>query len=69
MFFSFLKIKLEKALIDRADAISRNKSFESSLQLLQEELKRAQEQNAKSKEDIQQFVQSIDEQRLIISEI
>jgi valyl-tRNA synthetase len=42
--------------------------YESSLQSLQEELKHSEEQNEKSKQNIQQFVQSIDEQRSVISE-
>ncbi|CAF1296815.1 unnamed protein product, partial [Adineta steineri] len=63
------KIKLEKALIDCADANSRSKSLECSLQIAQDELKRFNEQNEQQKEDIQQLVQSVDEQRSLISDI
>jgi hypothetical protein len=62
------KIKLEKVLIERADAISRSKSFQSSLQTIQNEFKNFEEQYEQDKENIQQFVQSIDEQRSLISD-
>jgi chromosome segregation ATPase len=68
LWFLFLKIKLEKALLERADAMSCSRSCESSLQLAHDELKRFEEQNEQSKQDIQQFVQSVDEQRSVISE-
>jgi len=63
-----LKIKLEKILIEHTDVISRNKSYQSSLQIAQNELKHFQEQYEQYKQDIQQYIQSIDEQRSLISD-
>ncbi|CAF2724226.1 unnamed protein product [Rotaria sp. Silwood2] len=62
------KIKLEKAILERADAINRSKSLECSLQLIQDELKRYEELYEQHKQDTEQLVQSIDEQRSLISE-
>jgi len=64
----FLKEKLEKAILERADAISRSKSLECSLQIAQDELKRFEEKNEQHKQEIQQLVQSLDEQRSLIAE-
>ncbi|CAF0988438.1 unnamed protein product [Adineta ricciae] len=58
-----LKEKLEKAILERADAISRSKSLECSLQMAQNELKRFVEQSEQHKQEIQQLVESLDEQR------
>jgi hypothetical protein len=63
-----LKIKLEKVLTEHTDAISRNKSYQSSLQITQDELKHFEEQYEQYKQDIQQYIQSIDEQRSLISD-
>jgi len=63
------KEKLEKALLDRADAISRSKSLESSLQITQTEIKRLEEQNDKYKQEAQNLVQSIDDQRSLLTEL
>ncbi|CAF3872198.1 unnamed protein product [Rotaria sp. Silwood2] len=62
------KEKLEKAILERADAISRSKSLECSLQIAQDELKRFEEQNEQHKQEIQQLVQSLDEQRSLLAE-
>ena len=62
------KMKLEKILIERTDALSRSRTFESSLQSTQKELKHFEEQNEQYKQDIQQIGQSIDEQRSLISD-
>jgi predicted nuclease with TOPRIM domain len=64
----FFKEKLEKAILERADAISRSKSLECSLQIAQDELKRLEEQNEQHKQETQQLVQSLDEQRSLLSE-
>lgn len=63
------KIKLEKILNEHTDAISRNNTFQSSLQVAHDELKHFEEQYEIYKQDIQQYVQSIDEQRSLISDI
>ena len=55
--------KLEKAILERADALSRSKSLECSLQMAQNELKRFEEQTEQHKQEIQQLVESLDEQR------
>jgi len=62
------KMKLEKILVERTDALNRSKTFESSLQLTNEELKHLEEQNEQYKQDMQQIGQSIDEQRSQISD-
>ncbi len=62
------KVKLEKVLIERTDAVSRSKTLESSLQTKYDELKHFEEQNEQYKQDIQQIGQSIDEQRSLISD-
>jgi hypothetical protein len=62
------KVKLEKVLVERTDAISRSKTLESSLQIKYDELKNFEEQNEQYKQDIQQIGQSIDEQRSLISD-
>ncbi|CAF0756075.1 unnamed protein product [Rotaria sordida] len=62
------KEKLEKAILERADAISHSKSLECSLQMAQDELKRFDEQNEQHKQEIQQLVQSLDEQRSLLTE-
>ncbi|CAF5105073.1 unnamed protein product, partial [Rotaria magnacalcarata] len=62
------KKKLETALFERANAITRGKSFESSLQSMQDELKRYEELNEQQKQDTEQLVQSVDEQRSVISD-
>jgi predicted nuclease with TOPRIM domain len=62
------KMKLEKILVERTDAINRSRTFESSLQLTNEELKHLEEQNEQYKQDMQQIGQSIDEQRSQISD-
>ncbi len=62
------KMKLEKILVERTDALNRSKTFESSLQLTNEELKHLEEQNEQYKQDMQQIGQSIDEQRSLISD-
>ncbi|CAF3690323.1 unnamed protein product [Rotaria socialis] len=62
------KEKLEKATLERADAISRNKSLECSLQMSQDELKRFEELNEQHKQEIEQLVQSLDEQRSLLAE-
>lgn len=54
--------------MERADAISRSKSLECSLQMAQDELKRFEEQNEQQKQEIQQLVQSLDEQRALLAE-
>lgn len=59
---------MEKAILERADAISRSRSLECSLQMAQEEQKRLEEQNERNKEDIQKLIQSLDEQRLLTVE-
>jgi len=64
----FLKEKLEKAILERADATSRSKSLECSLQMAQDELKRFEEQNEQHKQEIQQLVQSLDERRSLLAE-
>jgi len=66
---NFIKEKLEKALLDRADAISRSKSLESSLQITQTEIKRLEEQNDQYKQEAQNLVQSIDDQRSLLTEL
>jgi len=66
---NFIKEKLEKALLDRADAISRSKSLESSLQITQTEIKRLEEQNDQYKQEAQNLVQSIDDQRSLLREL
>lgn len=55
--------------MERADAISRSKALECSLQLAQDELKRFEDQNEQHKQEIQQLVQSLDEQRSLIADI
>ncbi|CAF1198414.1 unnamed protein product [Adineta steineri] len=62
------KEKLEKAILERADATSRSKSLECSLQMAQDELKRFEEQNEQHKQEIHQLVQSLDEQRSLLAE-
>jgi uncharacterized coiled-coil DUF342 family protein len=62
------KEKLEKAILERADATSRSKSLECSLQMAQDELKRFEEQNEQHKQEIQQLVQSLDERRSLLAE-
>jgi chromosome segregation ATPase len=62
------KMKLEKILVERTDALNRSKTFESSLQSTNEELKHLEEQNEQYKQDMQQIGQSIDEQRSQISD-
>ncbi|CAF3894777.1 unnamed protein product [Rotaria sordida] len=62
------KIKLEKALLERADALNSSKTSECSLQLVQNELKHYEELDEQHKQNTQQLVQSIDEQRSLISE-
>jgi len=62
------KMKLEKVLVERTDAINCSKTFESSLQSTNEELKHLEEQNEQYKQDMQQIGQSIDEQRSLISD-
>jgi len=62
------KMKLEKILVERTDAINCSKTFESSLQSTNEELKHLEEQNEQYKQDMQQIGQSIDEQRSQISD-
>lgn len=62
------KMKLEKILVERTDALNRSKTFESSLQSTNEELKHLEEQNEQYKQDMQQIGQSIDEQRSLISD-
>ncbi|CAF1424627.1 unnamed protein product [Rotaria sordida] len=62
------KIKLEKALFERADALNSSKTSECSLQLVQNELKHYEELDEQHKQNTQQLVQSIDEQRSLISE-
>ncbi len=64
----FSKEKLEKAILERADATSRSKSLECSLQMAQDELKRFEEQNEQHKQEIQQLVQSLEERRNLIAE-
>lgn len=54
--------------MERADAISRSKSLECSLQMAQDELKRFEDQSEQHKQEIQQLVQSLDEQRSLLSE-
>jgi len=56
-------------LLDRADAISRSKSLESSLQITQTEIKRLEEQNDQYKQEAQNLVQSIDDQRSLLTEL
>jgi len=56
-------------LLECADANSRSKTFECSFQLAQDELKRFDEQNEQHKQDFQQLIQSVDEQRALISEL
>jgi DNA repair exonuclease SbcCD ATPase subunit len=63
------KTKLEKTLVERTDALSRNKILETSLQTKHDELKHLQEQNEQYKQDIQNIGQSIDEQRSLISDV
>lgn len=63
------KKKLEKILFEKIDVNNRNKIFELSLQTKNDELKYAEEQYENSKQDIQKYVQSIDEQRSFISDI
>ncbi|CAF4499076.1 unnamed protein product [Rotaria socialis] len=62
------KKKLEAALFECANAVTHSKSFESSLQSMQDELKRYEELNEQQKQDTEQLVQSVDEQRSIISD-
>ncbi|UJR35921.1 hypothetical protein I4U23_028663 [Adineta vaga] len=62
------KEKLEKAVLERADAISRSKSLECSLQMAQSELKRYEEQNEQHAQEIQQLIESLDEQRSRLAE-
>lgn len=64
-----LKEKLEKALLDRVDAISRSKSLESSLQIAQTELKRLEEQNDLYKQETQNLIQSIEDQRSLLVDL
>ena len=64
-----LKIKLEKVLVELADTANYNKSVECSLQLLQDKLKHLTELNEQQKNDSQQLVKSVDEQRCLISEM
>jgi hypothetical protein len=61
-------MKLEKVIVERTDAINRSKSFQSSLQIAEDELKHSEEQNEQHQQEIQQFAQSIDEQRSFISD-
>lgn len=56
-------------MLDRADAISRSKSLESSLQITQTEIKRLEEQNDQYKQEAQNLVQSIDDQRSLLTEL
>jgi DNA repair ATPase RecN len=63
------KTKLEKILTERTDAISQSKSFQSSLQITQDELKHYEETYEQYIQDIQKYLQSIDEQRSLISDI
>ena len=62
-------MKLEKALLECADSNSRSKAFECSLQIAQDELKRFEQDNQQHKQDIQQLVQSVDEQRSMIADL
>jgi len=62
------KIKLEKILFEYTDINNRNEIFQLSLQIKQEELKYLEEQYENSKQNIQQYIQLIDEQRSLISD-
>ena len=49
--------------------MSRSKSLECSLQMAQDELKRFEEQNEQQRQEVQQLVQSLDEQRSLLVEL
>ena len=63
-----LKIKFEKVLLERTDAINRNKTLESSLKTTQDGLKHLEAQNEQFKHEIQHTVESIDEQHSLIGQ-
>jgi hypothetical protein len=63
------KIRLEKMFIDQSDILSRNKTTQTFLELAEEKLKHVEDQKEQYKQNIQECVQSIDEQRSLISEI
>ncbi|CAF4155901.1 unnamed protein product, partial [Didymodactylos carnosus] len=60
------KIKLEQALLEKTDAVSRVRNLECTLQLAQDELKRMEEQNEQQKQEIHHLVNQIDEQRNLL---
>lgn len=64
-----IKIKLEKALLERTDSINHSNSLECSLQSIRDELKRYEELYEQQKNDTEQLVQTVDEQRSLISDI
>ncbi|CAF1039519.1 unnamed protein product [Didymodactylos carnosus] len=60
------KIKLERALLEKTDAVSRVRNLECTVQLAQDELKRIEEQNEQQKQEIHHLVNQIDEQRALL---
>lgn len=63
------KARLEKLISEYATISGENKSIQTSLDSTQNQLKYIEEQNEQFKQNIQEYVQSLDEQRLLLSEI
>lgn len=63
------KARLEKLISEYATISGENKSIQVTLDSTQNQLKYIEEQNEQFKQNIQEYVQSLDEQRLLISEI
>lgn len=61
-------MKFEKIRLERTEAISQNQILELSLKSTRDGLKRLEAQNEQYKHDIQQTVESIDEQRILIGQ-
>lgn len=63
------KTRLDKLLSDYATISGENRTIQTSLESTQNQLKYIEEQNEQFKQNIQDYIQSLDEQRLLISEI
>lgn len=63
------KTRLDKLLSDYATISGENRTIQTSLESTQNQLKYIEEQNEQFKQNIQDYIQSLDEQRSLISEI
>lgn len=63
-----LKIKFEKVLVERTEAVVRSKTLESSLRSTHDGIKHLESQNEQYKQDIEQKIEFLDEQRSLIAQ-